>query len=111
MLGGRRDPYCASVPAGGHCKLTVGGRQCQGPGLASPVSAHALQDSQLQRQCNEGKWEFSLQGDGDVVVLDVAVGRYLDSSLIRADVQPGLVRLLIKVCLLSCMLQASACCL
>ena len=78
---------------------------------ASPVPAHELQDSQLHRQCNEGKWEFSLQEDGDVVVLDVAVGRYLDSSLIRADVQPGLVRLLIKVCLLSFVLQNSFCCL
>ncbi len=45
------------------------------------------------------------------MVLDVAVGRYLDSSLIRADVQPGLVRLLIKVSLLVLMLQHSICCL
>ena len=30
------------------------------------------------------------------VVLDVPVGRYLDTSLIKADVQPTYVRLLIK---------------
>jgi protein TilB len=29
-------------------------------------------------------------------VLDVAVGKYLDTSLIKADVQPRLARLIIK---------------
>ncbi len=38
------------------------------------------------------------------VVLDVQVGRYLDSSLIQADVQPKYVRLLIKGRLLQLML-------
>ena len=78
---------------------------------ATLIPAPASQDTQVHRQCNEGKWEYSLQEDGDAVVLDVAVGRYLDSSLIRADVQPGLVRLLIKVCLVSLILQDSIACL
>jgi hypothetical protein len=30
------------------------------------------------------------------LVLDVAVGKYLDTSLIKADVQPRLARLIIK---------------
>ena len=42
------------------------------------------QDGELARQCNEGKWDFKLL-EAD------------DTSLIRADVQPWLVRLLIKV--------------
>lgn len=35
--------------------------------------------------------------DGSAVELDVAAGKYLDSTLIKADVQPSYVRLLIKV--------------
>ncbi len=51
-------------------------------------------------QCNEGHWSFSLQdsNDGSHILLDVAVGKFLDSSLILADVQPHVARLLIKVC-------------
>ena len=54
-------------------------------------------------QKNEGGWDFSLEEstDGRAIELDVAVGRFLDSSLIKADVQPHLVRLLIKAWLLS----------
>lgn len=57
------------------------------------------QDGEEVRQKNEGKWDFTLQDseDGSAVELDVAVGRYMDSSLINADVQPSYVRLLIKV--------------
>jgi len=47
---------------------------------------------------NEGKWQFSLteSDDGTAYVLSVGVGRFLDTSLIKADVQPTFVRLLIK---------------
>lgn len=38
------------------------------------------------------------------IVLDVAVGKYLDTSLIQADVQPKYVRLLIKGRLLQLLL-------
>lgn len=34
--------------------------------------------------------------DGSAVLLQVSVGKYMDTSLIRADVQPTFVRLLIK---------------
>jgi hypothetical protein len=51
------------------------------------------------RQKNEGKWTFTLDdsSDEEAVVLDVEIGQYLDVSQIKADVQPRLVRLLIKV--------------
>ena len=58
-----------------------------------------VQEGEEIRQKNEGKWEFTLQetADGSAVELDVAVGKYLDSTLIKADVQPSYVRLLVKV--------------
>lgn len=54
-------------------------------------------------QCNEGQWDFSLQDsdDGSHIILDVAIGKYLDSSLISADIQPHVARLLIKVILIN----------
>lgn len=58
-----------------------------------------LQEGVPLFQKNEGRWEFTLEEskDGKDIELDVAVGRFLDSSLIKADVQPLYVRLLIKV--------------
>lgn len=58
------------------------------------------QDGERVMQKNEGDWEFSLEEscDGRAIELSVAVGRFLDTSLIRADVQPHCVRLLIKAC-------------
>ncbi|CAM6046006.1 unnamed protein product [Sphagnum compactum] len=49
-------------------------------------------------QKNEGGWEFKLRDDicENALVLDVVVGRYLDTSLIDVDVQPYLVRILVK---------------
>ena len=57
-----------------------------------------MQDGERVMQKNEGGWEFSLEEsvDARVLELDVAVGRFLDTSLIKADVQPLFVRLLIK---------------
>ncbi|KAL3161118.1 hypothetical protein ABBQ38_009495 [Trebouxia sp. C0009 RCD-2024] len=50
------------------------------------------------RQKNEGQWSFSLleSADGSAVELDVEIGRYMDTSLVKADVQPSFVRLLIR---------------
>ena len=58
-----------------------------------------MQDGEEVRQKNEGRWDFTLQEtqDGAAVELDVAIGKYMDSSLVKADVQPTYVRLLIKV--------------
>ncbi|GAB4823127.1 hypothetical protein N2152v2_010173 [Parachlorella kessleri] len=65
-----------------------------------------LTDGEAVYQKNEGKWDFTLDEspDGCSVVLDVDVGRYLDTSLIQADVQPTFVRLLIKGRLLQLLL-------
>ncbi len=51
-------------------------------------------------QKNEGQWQYTLDetSDGSYIELSVDVGPYLDTSLIKADVQPLHVRLLIKVC-------------
>lgn len=45
-------------------------------------------------QRNEGRWDFSMEEseDGKSVVLEVDVGKYLDTSLIKADVQPTYIR-------------------
>lgn len=58
-----------------------------------------LDDSQgLPLQKNEGGWEFSLDESDDrsSIVLVVPVGKYLDTSLLEVDVQPLIVRVLIK---------------
>ena len=66
-------------------------------------------------QCNEGKWDFELEesNDGQCLVLSVAVGPHIDTSHIRVDVQPLLIRLLIKVgrlLLVRCGLQTASKC-
>lgn len=57
-----------------------------------------LKEGERVMQKNEGGWDFSIQEDdeGKAIVLEVDVGKYLDTSLIKADVQPSFVRLLIK---------------
>lgn len=51
-------------------------------------------------QKNEGHWKYTLgeSSNESSIELEVDVGPYLDTSLIRADVQPLFVRLLIRVC-------------
>ena len=50
-------------------------------------------------QKNEGQWQYTLDesSDGRCIELAVDVGPYLDTSLIKADVRPHHIRLLIKV--------------
>ena len=57
-----------------------------------------MQDGERPLQRNEGGWDFTLgeSSDGQAIELEVAIGRYLDSSLVKADIQPKLARLLIK---------------
>jgi protein TilB len=57
-----------------------------------------IKDGERVMQKNEGQWDFSLEEDdlGKSIVLQVDVGKYLDTSLIKVDVQPAFVRLLIK---------------
>ncbi len=54
------------------------------------------------------RWEFSLEEspDGGSLVLELDVGRYLDTSLIQTDLQPSYVRLLVKGKLLQLLLPA-----
>jgi protein TilB len=50
------------------------------------------------RQKNEGAFQYTLNdsADGSAVVLEVAVGRYMDTAEIQVDVQPLLVRCLVR---------------
>mmetsp|Transcript_8831 Transcript_8831/g.25157 ORF Transcript_8831/g.25157 Transcript_8831/m.25157 type:complete len:484 (-) Transcript_8831:446-1897(-) len=50
------------------------------------------------RQCNEGKWGFSFDEETKkgCVVLDVAVPRHMDSSLIDVDIHPTYASVVIK---------------
>jgi len=59
-----------------------------------------LQEGERVLQKNEGHWQYTLEesSDGCCIELEVDVGPYLDTSLIKADVQPLHARLLIKVC-------------
>ncbi|KAG0618127.1 hypothetical protein M758_4G041500 [Ceratodon purpureus] len=49
-------------------------------------------------QKNEGGWEIKLDESdcGTKIILDVAISKFLDTSLIDIDVQPLLIRVLIK---------------
>ena len=71
-----------------------------------------MQEGEEVRQKNEGKWPFSLHDstNGSAVELDVEIGRYMDTSLVKADVQPFFVRLIIKVWACLRMSQATTCC-
>eukprot|EP00192_Tetraselmis_astigmatica_P004398 CAMPEP_0117686704 /NCGR_PEP_ID=MMETSP0804-20121206/22631_1 /TAXON_ID=1074897 /ORGANISM="Tetraselmis astigmatica, Strain CCMP880" /LENGTH=429 /DNA_ID=CAMNT_0005498493 /DNA_START=619 /DNA_END=1908 /DNA_ORIENTATION=+ len=57
-----------------------------------------IQEGERIWQKNEGDFDWSMKEteDGAALVLEVRVGKYMDTSLIKADVQPQYVRLLIK---------------
>ncbi|PRW34002.1 tilB-like protein [Chlorella sorokiniana] len=89
---------------------TLGG---DGLGLEAPeppprICFPEVKEGEPLYQKNEGKWEFTLQesADGHSLQLDVALGRYLDTSAIQADVQPSYVRLLARGRLLQLALPA-----
>lgn len=44
-------------------------------------------------QCNQGKWNFKWKDEKDLLILDVAINRYLDTSQIQIDVNPTWVRI------------------
>lgn len=73
-----------------------------------PGLFHTLFCPHLPTLLRAGKWEYTLgeSADGRSVQLDVAFGRYLDTSAIQADVQPTCVRLLVKGRLLQLALPA-----
>lgn len=45
-------------------------------------------------QRNEGQWDLTMEesADGCSVVLEVDIGKFIDTSLIKADIQPGHIR-------------------
>uniref|UniRef100_A0A383WCJ9 Dynein axonemal assembly factor 11-like CS domain-containing protein n=1 Tax=Tetradesmus obliquus TaxID=3088 RepID=A0A383WCJ9_TETOB len=109
--GELRRPWCPATRILEHREMEKANREAetarsaaQKDPLAQPAPPPKLEDFPplpedgrvLQR--NEGKWHFTLEEseDGASLVLDVAVGKYLDTSLIKADVQPRLARLIIK---------------
>ena len=55
------------------------------------------EDHERVRQCNEPGVDFRLEDseDGAAVVLELAVGKYLDTSLVDVDVQPRVARVLV----------------
>lgn len=68
---------------------------------AKEEAAAAAAEGALPRQCNQGGWDFRIdevggRGGEGAVLLDVAVPRHLDSSLIDVDVHPRYVSLVIK---------------
>lgn len=44
-------------------------------------------------QCNTGQWKFQWKEEKDLLILDVGVNRYLDTSQIAVDVNPTWVRI------------------
>ncbi|KAI8467228.1 MAG: hypothetical protein J3K34DRAFT_454530 [Monoraphidium minutum] len=70
-----------------------------------------LAEGEVPLQRNEGKWEFRIDEDegGRSLLLEVQVGRYVDTSLVKADVRPRLVRLLVKGRLLQLVLPEEVC--
>lgn len=65
-----------------------------------------IKEGERFMQRNEGQWDFSMEegADGRCLVLEVDIGKYIDTSLIKADIQPGYIRLLIKGRLLQLLL-------
>lgn len=81
-------------------------RQLACPSPPLPLPAQTLLPSHTRFLA--GKWDFTLgeSADGRALQLDVALGRYLDTSAIQADVQPTFVRLLARGHLLQLALPA-----
>lgn len=75
---------------------------------SNAVPLHPALSTTLHSPTCAGKWEYTLgeSADGRSLQLDVAFGRYLDTSAIQADVQPRCVRLLAKGRLLQLALPA-----
>eukprot|EP00550_Attheya_septentrionalis_P007418 CAMPEP_0198295722 /NCGR_PEP_ID=MMETSP1449-20131203/29214_1 /TAXON_ID=420275 /ORGANISM="Attheya septentrionalis, Strain CCMP2084" /LENGTH=454 /DNA_ID=CAMNT_0043996115 /DNA_START=26 /DNA_END=1390 /DNA_ORIENTATION=+ len=60
--------------------------------------ARQSEDDEKIRNCNEGKWEFTLDEETrpGYFVLDVTLQKYLSTSLVDVDVHPTFVRIVIK---------------
>jgi len=52
--------------------------------------------SGVVRQCNEGNYPFKIEETDECIIVEVGVSKFLDTSLIDADIHPGFVRVEIK---------------
>ena len=75
------------------------------PRVASTPSGEPDAEGRV-RQCNQGGWKFSMEDESDHVRLEVFISKYVDTSLIDADVRPRHVRVTIKGKVLQLMLPA-----
>ncbi|KAJ9516041.1 hypothetical protein QJQ45_024441 [Haematococcus lacustris] len=120
VSGEMRRPWCPATRLLDHMEMTKMNQEAEArkksgaskgleDGSGRP-SRHqdfpVIQDGERIMQRNEGRWEFSMEENdkGDALELEVDAGKYLDTSLIKADVQPTYVRLLIKGKLLQLLL-------
>ncbi|KXZ50719.1 hypothetical protein GPECTOR_15g403 [Gonium pectorale] len=114
-------PWCAATRILEHRELEKVNKEAEDkkkeatskPSLDSPAQKPPrhegfpeIKEGERIYQKNEGRWDFSLEEspDGRSLVLEVAVGRFLDTSLIQTDLQPTHVRLLVKGKLLQLLL-------
>eukprot|EP00128_Syssomonas_multiformis_P012330 Colp12_sorted_trinity150504_noHs@34760 len=67
-----------------------------GNGPQIPKKERRLRDGDRILQMNEGKWDFTFESEGEDVVLDLAVYRYVDTSLIDINVQPTYIQVEVK---------------
>jgi protein TilB len=80
-------------------------------GTTERLSADAVTDSKRRQasdpqaeiekygrvlQRNDGGWTYTFSRDGPNLILDVAVGKFIDTSLIQTDVHPTFVRMVVK---------------
>ncbi|KAL6760650.1 hypothetical protein V8C86DRAFT_2549518 [Haematococcus lacustris] len=120
VSGEMRRPWCPATRLLDHMEMTKMNQEAEArkksgaskgleEGSGRP-SRHqdfpVIQDGERIMQRNEGRWEFSMEENdkGDALELEVDAGKYLDTSLIKADVQPTYLRLLIKGKLLQLLL-------
>eukprot|EP01052_Picozoa_sp_SAG31_P014564 SAG31_NODE_909_length_11079_cov_176.706102_8_plen_254_part_00 len=48
------------------------------------------------RQCNEGHYKFRVDERDDVILVELKISKYLDTSLLEVDVHPDFVRITVK---------------
>ena len=97
--GGHRCGVCCRADAIVHACMCMLQRQLACPAsFHSPARPPTSSSSHPAHAHPAGKWDFTLgeSADGRALQLDVAFGRYLDTSAIQADVQPTFVRLLAR---------------
>jgi len=65
-------------------------------GDQTPRERRLLREDGTPNQMNTAKWPFSIEDDGENILVDLALPKFLDSAQIDADVQPTYVRVSAK---------------